>query len=270
MNILERTIRKMISTLGFEIRRASDSYTRFENFQNLAQAYEFYLKESNTPIKRNELRAKLMARLLGTPPSEAYFIVQAIAKCTNINGDVCEFGIAQGETSALIANEITLMDNKVLHLFDSFEGLPKPSDKDQLKDDIFSLGSMEAYEGEMSCPEDMVISRLKAISFPSERYLIHKGFIEDLIEIDGNLPKEVSFAYVDFDFYKPIKIALEFLHRVTPRGAMIVVDDYNYFSTGSKTAVDEFINEKNSIRTIYDCFIPNEKFGYFAVLTKMV
>ena len=267
--MIKNIIRRILSKFGFEIRRIEGPHARYENFLNLSRAYEYKLNETNDIIIKNDQRPKLMARLLGTPPSEAYFIVQALAHCREIKGDICEFGVAQGETSALIANEMMQDENKLLHLFDSFEGLPKPSEKDILKDDIFQLGSMEAYQGEMSCPEDMVISRLKAVGFPSKRYRIHKGFIEDVINNRGVLPQEVSFAYVDFDFYEPIKVALEFLHEVTPVGAMIVVDDYNYFSTGSKTALDEFLNEKNSGSLIYDCEIPNEEYGYFAILTRV-
>ena len=211
----------------------------------------------------------LLARLLGTPPSEAYYIIEALYSCKTVPGDVCEFGVAQGETSALIANEISQFKEKRLHLFDSFEGLPKPSAKDQLKDDIFSLGSIEAYAGTMSCPEEMVQSRLDAIFFPSSRYVIHKGFIENLITESKNLPAEVCFAYVDFDFYEPIKIALEFLHGVTEKGSIIIVDDYDFFSTGVKTAVDEFVESKRKTSGIdYACLVPDPRYGNFAVLSR--
>lgn len=270
MIFLRKVIKKTLSAFGYELNRLSGPKVIFDNFVNLAIAYEQRLNESNNHILANEVRPKLLARLLGTPPAEAYFIVQALSQCKNIYGDVCEFGVAQGETSALIANEILPYNHKILHLFDSFEGLPKPSEKDELKDDIFSLGSMEAYIGTMSCKEDMVRTRLKAVSFPSHRYVIHKGFIEQLIHNDKNLPKEVCFAYVDFDFYEPIKITLEFLHKITMGGAIIIVDDYNFFSTGSKTAVDEFIKEKNSNKMLYERFVPNSQYGYFAVLTKKV
>jgi O-methyltransferase len=69
-------------------------------------------------------------------------------------------------------------------------------------------------------------------------------------------------------FYEPIKIALDFLDKTTPPGAMILVDDYDFFSTGAKAAVDEFLAEKNSNKMVYDCFIPDKEYGYFAVLSK--
>jgi len=268
MSLVKKVIQKILSALGYKLNHLSEIQVSFDNFANLVEAYEQRLNESNGPIPTNEIRPRLLARLLGTRPSEAYFIVQALDQCKNLNGDVCEFGVAQGETSALIANEIALSGNKNLHLFDSFEGLPNPSEKDQLKDDIFSLDSMEAYAGTMSYPEDMVRARLKAISFPSQRYVIHKGFIEQILTKDGGLPKAVSFAYVDFDFYDPIKLTLEFLHGITPNGAIIIVDDYDFFSTGPKAAVDEFLQAKNSMEIVYECFVPNIRYGYFAVLTK--
>jgi len=176
--------------------------------------------------------------------------------------------VAQGETSALIANEIA-QGNKVLHLFDSFQGLPKPTDKDRLKDDIFSLGSMDAYAGTMACPEDMVRARLAAVDFPPQRCVIHRGFIEQVIEDAAHLPRQVSFAYVDFDLYEPIRRTLDVLHDRTPEGAIVIVDDYDWFSTGAKTAVDEFLEEKNSAARVYECVVPDTRYGYFAVLTKV-
>jgi O-methyltransferase len=267
MRIMRELLRKALALLGYELHRSSGERVYFNNFVNLAQAYEQRLNESNNLISANEIRLKLLARLLGTLPSEAYFIVHALYKCKDVRGDVCEFGVAQGETSALIANEIE-SSNKVLHLFDSFEGLPEPTEKDQLKDDIFSLGTMKAYTGKMSCPEEMVRTRLKRISFPTQRFVIHKGFIDKVFIDDSNLPKEVSFAYVDFDLYEPIKLTMDFLHRTTSPGAIIIVDDYNFFSTGAKTAVDEFLEEKNSSALIYECLVPNTQYGYFAVLTR--
>lgn len=267
MRILKELLKKPLAGLGYEIYRSSEQRVSYSNFVNLAQAYEICLNEAGFIIEPNEIRLKLLPRLLGTPPSEAYFIIQALATSKDVLGDVCEFGVAQGETSALIANEIQSSD-KALHLFDSFKGLSMPTEKDQLKNDIFSLGSMEAYAGAMSNPKVMVNARLTAISFPSQRIFIHEGFIDQVIRSDTKLPEKVSFAYVDFDLYEPIKLALDFLHRTISIGGIIIVDDYDFFSTGAKTAVDEFLDEKNMDGINYECFVPNTQYGCFAILTR--
>ncbi|HKZ15989.1 MAG TPA: TylF/MycF/NovP-related O-methyltransferase [Geobacteraceae bacterium] len=267
MKLFKQVVKKIFENFGYELHRSSEQCVKFENFSNLSQTYEQCLNKSENLIAASEIRPKLLARLLGTLPSEAYFIVQALSKCKDLNGDICEFGVAQGETSALIANEI-LSSNKILHLFDSFKGLSKPTKKDQLKDDIFSLGSMEAYAGRMSWPEENVRARLQAISFPLQRFVIHKGFIEHVLKDDSSLPQKVSFAYIDFDLYEPIKLTLNFLHRTTSIGSIIVVDDYDYFSTGVKSAVDEFLEEMNMSSKVYECFVPDTLYGHFAVLTR--
>ncbi len=184
-------------------------------------------------------RVELMAKLLGTGIPEAMYVLAELHEAMSDDGDVCEFGVAQGATSALLANEIRAT-TKTLWLYDSFAGLPKPSAQDQLKDDIFRLGSMERYEGEMRCDSREVEQRLAAIGYPADRYRIRPGWVQDTLRED-NGPRSVCFAYVDFDFYEPIRYTLEYLNRhLTPNGR-IVVDDYDFFSTGAKTAVDEFV-----------------------------
>src|SRR5690349_15930020 len=114
---MKNEVRKLLSIFGYEIRKTNGSAVQFENFSSLVDAYEQHLNASGIVIPPNAMRPKLLARLMGTPPSEAYFIIRALADCRSIPGDVCEFGVAQGETSALIANEISLTTNKCLHLF---------------------------------------------------------------------------------------------------------------------------------------------------------
>lgn len=270
MRVLKRGIQKVLGAFGYKIVALDRSSSiEFKNFRNLVQVYEHQLNQvaGHALIPPDPMRPELLIRLLGTAPSEAYFIIQALAKTRCLEGDVCEFGVAQGETSALIANEIR-GTNKILHLFDSFQGLPAPSAQDKLKDDIFLLGSIEAYAGTMASPEDMVISRLNDIGIPRDHYVLHKGFIEQVLSQDNELPSRVSFAYVDFDFYEPIKSTLNFLHLVTPLGAIIIVDDYDWFSTGAKAAVDEFIAETNGSDECYTIDVYKEPYGYFAVLCK--
>lgn len=271
-NKIKRVIVRIIKNFGYQLVPLKSELKKINNnslsnnFDNISQNYEKLFGEKYGNIPKNENRARILKDLLGTPPSEAYFIINSIAKTKMIEGDVCEFGVAQGITSQLIANEILNNETKKLHLFDSFEGLPKPTANDTLKDDIFNLGSIEAYTGKMSLPEELVLNRLDNIQFPQKRYVIHKGFIEELIIAKKQFPKYVSFAYVDFDFYEPIKIILEYLNNVTKKGAIIMVDDYDFFSTGVKIAVDEFITENKSK---YKLFIPEKSFGCFAILTKV-
>lgn len=209
-------------------------------------------------------RTFLLSKLLGTSISEAMYIVAGLHEALAEPGDVCEFGVAQGATSALLAHEIR-PSSKLLWLFDSFSGLPKPSPKDQLKDDVLGLGSIERYEGEMRCDSAEVEFRLRDIGFPSERVRVRPGWIQDtLTEATG--PAQVCFAYIDFDFYEPIAYTLDYLDRHLSPAGRIVVDDYDFFSTGAKTAVDEFIASRHGR---YELIRPPAFAGAFCIIRRV-
>jgi hypothetical protein len=241
--MLKSAVNGLLSPLGVELHRRgtissllSQSRSKLgetaEEMEKLARATVF----PDLPL--NSGRQDLMMQLLGTRLSEALHLVWHLNSVLHLEGDVCEFGVAQGATSALIANEIRGTE-KDLWLFDSFQGLPMPTGKDILIDDIFSLGSIEKYQGTMVCGQEQVIGRLNSISFPLERVKVVPGFIEKTAKFP-NLPKQVCFAYVDFDFYEPIRIALELLESRLPIGGAVIVDDYGFFSDGARAAVDEF------------------------------
>jgi len=222
--------------------------------------YTAYVVPTYSPTPE---RTELLCKLLGTNISEALYLLHCLHESAHLEGDICEFGIAQGATSALLANELG-SSRKNLWLFDSFQGLSKPTEKDVLIHDISNVGSMEGYEGSMAVPITQVQRRLSEIHFPSERVKIVPGFIEKTLQ-SSNLPQRVSVAYVDFDFYEPIAMALQFLDRALVSGGFIIIDDYGFFSAGAKTAVDEFYDAK---RDSYIMLNVPKYAGHFAILQK--
>lgn len=189
-------------------------------------------------LPARERRVALLSELLGTEPAEAMHLVYWLHEVGPVEGVLCELGCASGATTALLANEVADTDRE-LWIFDSFEGLSRPTAEDTLIDDIFSKGTMEAYEGTMAYPETEVRHRLRSIAFPDDRVHIVPGFLPGSLETPG-LPEAVAFAYVDFDLYAPIEAGLAWLHDRMSPGGIIVVDDYGWFSSGAQTAVDEF------------------------------
>jgi O-methyltransferase len=177
------------------------------HFRDATEIEELYRHFVFPTLPRKEGRGKLFSELLGTSVGEAIYVNHHLHQALRVPGDVCEFGVAQGATSALLASELAPFVDRVLWLFDSFEGLPEPSTKDRLIDDIFSLGSMAAYKGTMACPEEEVRTRLAALEFPESRIMIKKGWVNETIRT-GAIPAAISFAYVDLDLYHPIRDAL--------------------------------------------------------------
>ena len=209
-------------------------------------------------------REKHLSRLLGTNVCEALYIVANLETALHaVEGDICEFGVAQGTTSTLMCFEI-METTRRIYLFDSFEGLPAPTAEDRLIDDIFKLGSMEAYTGKMSVQEGEVRARLAELGFPEGRIEVRKGWAKETIA-RPDAPANVAFAYVDLDLYEPIRDALAFLDQRTQPGARIVVDDYGFFSEGAQLATDQFVTQAQGRWTLE---LPLSFAGKFAVLTK--
>lgn len=267
--LLGRTVNAILKPAGLRVSTVGkfpflDDLANPPNYLRLVADMQGILSELIfKDLPHCDRRTRLLAELIGTSVSEAMCLVDCLHRSLPHEGDVCEFGVAQGATSALIANEMCT-SGKNLWLFDSFQGLPKPSEKDQLIDDIFNLGQMERYEGTMACPIHMVEARLRAISFPFSSVKIVPGFIEETIH-SPSLPAKVCFAYVDFDFYNPIVVALKFLHDRLPVGGFIVVDDYGWFSSGAKAAVDEFASE---YQDTFELIHPPRFAGHFCMLRK--
>lgn len=183
-----------------------------------------------------------------------------------MDGVCCEFGVAGGHASALLANEIVNFSNKKLYLFDSFEGLPEPTKEDELIDDVNNLGNILSYAGKMNNPKRRVKRKLSALKISKTRYKIFKGFVDKSYLEKLNLNENICFTYIDFDFYEPIKVVLEFLVKRTKKGSFIIVDDYDFFSTGAKLAVDNFLEEYSNL---FEKYIAPKLIGNFIIIKRV-
>lgn len=180
-----------------------------------------------------------LSRLAGTTLLEAAYILRSLDRVKNVPGDWCEYGVAQGKTSALLAQVMLRESGKrMLWLYDSFEGLPRPHEKDILLNDIFRKQTMEAYEGTISIPERCVWAELESVTRDLSRFRVTKGWIT-LELLKEYSPEKIAFAYLDMDLYQSTYDVLNFLIERMPKGGIVVIDDYGFFSEGVKTAVTE-------------------------------
>lgn len=262
MTTLGGLVNRALRPLGLKLQRASQRPYAPQHEAAVRELVGMFTQHSAPDLPDAPNRADLLLQLMGTGVSEALYLAAGLHRTRNLPGDVCEFGVAGGASSAFIANEMRGGDKR-LWLFDSFEGLPAPSAQDVLIHDIHNRGSMAAYQGDMAYPQARVRARLAAVAFPPARTQIVPGFIEQTIA-RADLPAQVSFAYIDFDFYAPILTALGWLAGRMPPGGVVVVDDYGYFSAGAQTAVDEFVAAQGG-RFALD--LPPAWAGAFAVLT---
>jgi len=239
-NTFRQRVKRAASNLGVEVMTPQGRRDIERGNLTVIEEYVRLLARTrDIDLAPSPNRSQLLSRLVGTGVGEGSHLVVSLAAVKDLPGDLCECGVGSGATSALLANEV-LGTDKVLWLYDTFAGLPAPTAEDELIDDIDHLGSMEAYTGRMSHSEAEMRARMKQIGIDSGSFRVIRGLFDSSISAD-RLPECICFAYIDFDFYAPIKAALEKLSPRLSPGGIIVVDDYGFFSRGAQTAVDEFV-----------------------------
>jgi O-methyltransferase len=247
LDTLREIVRGAAERTGYTIARTETIEERWA--ENAEATARLFAKVEGFVMPPDTMRSRLLASLLGTSISEALFILKYLHAAMAVEGEVCEFGVAQGATSALLANEIRSTGRQVW-LFDSFAGLPLPSAEDVTLD--------HSWIGAMRYPQAQVQRRLQKIGFPQDRTHIVSGFFPASAE--GNAPDRICFAYVDFDLYRPVLDALYFVEKRMPKGGAIVVDDYDHpLFSGVKKAVDEFVSS-----AAFDMLVPEHE--RFAIL----
>lgn len=158
----------------------------------------------------------------------------------NIPGDIVELGCYDGTTTILMQKTLDqLKSNKKIHAYDSFEGLPEKSEEDG--NTIFTPGSCKTQK-------DDLIRNFKKHN--AKLPVIHEGWFSDTLQ--KGLPKKISFAHLDGDFYSSIFESLIYVYPKLSKGAIVVIDDYcdpkiynvNNILPGVKKACDRFFEDK--------------------------
>jgi hypothetical protein len=125
----------------------------------------------------------------------------------------------------------TNFTGKGFHIFDSFEGLSAPIDKDE------DIGE---YQGRFAMTVDHVSATLA--EFPDVTF--HKGWIPDCFPVDEDT--RYRFVHIDVDLYQPIFDSLEYFWPRMAKGGIIALDDYGSMAyPGAKKAVDEFCEREH-------------------------
>ncbi len=166
-----------------------------------------------------------------------------VVLANNIAGDVVEFGCYEGTTSLFLQRILQRHNEKIatsiatkrmLHVYDSFAGLPLKSEKDR------SPAGEQFKSGELRATKSQLIKHFKQAHLPLP--IIHKAWFSQLINHD--LPPVIAFAFFDGDFYESIKQSLQHVWPHISKGGIVVVDDYQSESLpGVRLAVDEWLRD---------------------------
>lgn len=176
--------------------------------------------------------------------------IQYILK-NRISGDIVECGVGQGGIMMLCALTMLKMNNtkKKLYLYDTYEGMSEPTDKDIRSYD--NLPAMDKWKNLQEkkinkwsyFPLEEVKKNLHSTGYPREKLIFIKGKVEDTIP--DIIPDKISILRLDTDWYESTYHELCYLFPKLSEGGVIIIDDYGHWK-GSREAVDKYFNENNT------------------------
>ena len=164
-----------------------------------------------------------------------------------IDGAIVECGVWKG--GSMMAAALTLLDmhktDRDLFLFDTFEGMTPPSERDRTLRGESAHELMAGSDRQSSwiwarSPLHEVKEAMTSTGYPSTRVRFVQGRVED--SLPRSAPETIALLRLDTDWYESTRWELEFLYPQLVRGGVLIVDDYGHWE-GARRAVDEYIRE---------------------------
>jgi O-methyltransferase len=185
-----------------------------------------------------------------TGADKIYALIQAVRYVNRhrIPGDVVECGVWRGGSMQAAARTLLSVGDtsRDLHLFDTFDGMPPPTERDVRRSDERTAEELLAEQTRERGPvwavatlED-VKEGFQQVPYPSERIHFVQGRVEETIPEAA--PEQISILRLDTDWYESTRHELEHLYPRLSPGGVLLLDDYGYWE-GAREAVDEFLDQ---------------------------
>jgi O-methyltransferase len=162
-------------------------------------------------------------------------------------GVYCECGVAAG---AQIIAMAAGAPNKTIYAFDSFEGIPLPSNKDDQMPGIRKLTQAEQMalpdpgkqelvsSGATAVPVKDVLKHFKMAGVKAHIVLVQGWFEETLPELLSQKDLQISILRLDGDLYNSTYVCLKHLYPKVIKGGLVIVDDWKL--PGCQEAVQDY------------------------------
>ncbi|HET7194643.1 MAG TPA: TylF/MycF/NovP-related O-methyltransferase [Nocardioides sp.] len=181
-----------------------------------------------------------------TSAVKLYALIQSIryVAAAGVEGDVVECGVWRGGSMQAVA--WTLLEqndaDRDLYLFDTYEGMPPPSENDKRigdgsrAEDLLQRHSRAhpvwAYAGLDDVREGMIET-----GYAAERTHFVQGLVEETIP--SGAPERIAVLRLDTDWYASTKHELEHLYPRLVPGGVLILDDYGHWD-GARKATEEY------------------------------
>jgi len=172
-------------------------------------------------------------------------------QAAGIEGSVVETGVCQGGSAAIMC--IALKDSNAelpqMHLFDSFEGLPHPSEIDYMPwmEQDWALKRSD-FDGVLAATGALVATQeyaeeavFKVANYPKDKTHFYKGWFQDTIPSAKKEIGKISLLRLDGDLYESTLLCLRELYPQVVAGGVVIIDDYGLI--GCRKACEQYFNE---------------------------
>jgi len=152
-----------------------------------------------------------------------------------IPGNIAELGVCNGGSSGAVAAVVEASGNRHIWMFDSWEGLPEPTE-----DDVSCLGEKGekgiCLGSEGKCRELL----FQKLHLAEQRKHFEKGWFQNTVPGKKKTIGDIALLHLDGDWYESVKFGLDELYDQVVPGGFVFIDDYGYWQ-GARKAVDEFL-----------------------------
>jgi O-methyltransferase len=149
----------------------------------------------------------------------------------NIPGDLVECGVNAGGHPALMSFVIKkYKQDRRVHLYDSFRGVPQPGPKDcrewQEHSGTNPNPEKPVYTGSIENPREQVENNLRAWGADMAICVFHEGWFEEVLPKEKNTPSKIALLRIDVDLYHSTIPVMQYLYPRVQPGGYIIDDDW--------------------------------------------
>jgi len=173
------------------------------------------------------------------PPGRLKMLERHVAyiERAGIVGDVIECGVAAGGSAALLGLTMDRhRSERLLYLYDTFQGLPPPTENDP---DVNKASQWTGLCRGTVAEVQLLFQRLHV---STDRMRFVQGLFQETL---GPTMEPIALAHLDGDWYESTMTCLTHIWPALSVGGVMQLDDYGDWQ-GCRKAVDEFFVERQS------------------------
>lgn len=212
--------------------------------QALANRFGYEISRKTTGLSPDELETYEKVRsFTATGPKRVLGLLDAVRYVVqnDIPGAFVECGVWRGGSMMAAAYTLRAVGDtsRELYLFDTFEGMPPPTDKDKKFDGTPAAKLLEDAASAYHCVAGLedVRRNLQATGYPEHKLHFVRGKVEDTIPAQA--PEAIALLRLDTDWYESTLHELAHLYSRLVAHGVLIIDDYGAWQ-GARLAVDEF------------------------------